>query len=105
MTADDPLDDGNLLLHWRYDPRSFIVENANSETLVSAEFLSGTAEGCYRGVTLKSDGTSDAPHLMPCGDPCWHGWLLDIAADNQHVIYRIGAYLPDINGYSARWPD
>ena len=108
MSAGDPLDDGNLLLHWYYRPHptpGFVVENAAPETRVSAEFLLQAAMGVHRGVTMKRDTTSAAPHLTPCGDPCWQGWLLDIDADNQHVIYRICRYLPDVNGWEARWPD
>lgn len=106
MTADDPLDDGNLLLHWYYQPRQFIVENANPETKVGPEFLDGVPSGCYRGVTLKQDTTSEHTHQPSCRETCWTGWLLDVNADNQHVIYRIGEYLAQGHAcYVARWPD
>ncbi|SRR6266566_2387945 len=93
----------------RLDDGTIRIDQADPRILISGELLDAIAR---HGVI--ADGTEalalnawlDTTGCMP---PPWRatyrGAVLKICGVNRTVIYRIGEYVPRVDGYAAEWPD
>jgi hypothetical protein len=77
------------------------IDHADPRVLISAPVLGEAFLAPAPGVSLNTDLLRQDRN----GTPFWEGAVLKIEGVNRTVIYRVGAYLPRIDGYIGEWPD
>jgi hypothetical protein len=99
MPPPDDLPRGECILT-RLDDGSIRINQADPRILISAPLLWQVTDAPAPGVSLR--WLSPPP---PVDRFLYTGAVLTIHGVNRTVIYRIGAYVPRVDGYISEWPD
>lgn len=113
-----------LRRHWDGDETWLTITRADphvtfSDELLTEFFNGGDNDGMYPNVRLvrPEDSPIETPWVRhhdhdyfiedQCDLPerCYTNWLIHIGAQDQHLVYRIGDYVPSGNSWRAAWPD